>query len=345
MANKCNQHLREMADASSLKQSVIPVFICDDKLLVASKSIGATKHFKRPAVNGSTAPYITEEARRTIDDEIVSAFCTQFNAEHGQSYAIITKGCANAENYRAFIIEPQIIFPPSADAWYMSEAFKNLGAAVTELLCTPAVQINRLELCCLRVSRLCSFASASSYASRTELRRNLETIIEECAVPLKLIGGHANLRDIREIGILTYCTSEQIYMLTTSVLVAAVPISYDGNVDVACDYDGTNGTVIISHTIKLSHEYCTPINSIDELIHAVPHLSLELAALKDMTSHCQIEFDCKTKGDQLTVFYRIYAERTTRVNFSSAGIPETAGKYIRKLLGDLCDLVKFENLE
>ncbi len=344
MANKCNQHLREMADASALKQSVIPVLICDDKLLVASKSIGATKQLKRPAVNGSAAPYISDEANRAIADESVNALCTLFNAEYGPSYAIITKGCANSEKYRAFIIEPQIIFLPSADAWYMTEVFENLGAAVTELLCTPAAQISRLELCCLRVSRLCSFASASSYASRTELRCDLETIISECAAPLKLIGGNASLRDIHEIGILTYCASEQIYMLTTSVLVAVVPMSQEGNVDISCDYDSSSGTVKVSHTIKTSREYRAPINSIDELIRIVPHLSLELAALKDMTSHCKIEFDCKTENDKLTVFYRIYAEKTTRVKFSTASIEEEAGRYIRKLLGELCELVKLESL-
>lgn len=308
---QCNQNLRGIADASSLKQSVIPVFVCDDELLVVSKSIGAMKNFSRPAVNGNIANYISDEAAARISERDAIPFATPFNLNYDHSYAIITKGVVKGENYRALVIEPQIVFLRTPDAWYINSAFNNLAKTVDKLLNSESVPVTRLELCCLRISRLCAFSNQSTMALKTDIAQNLLDIMEECTGSLMNIGGHAEFHVERHGLFITSCSSKHIYILTSAILVAAVPVSHDGTVDIHLDVDRKNDLVKIRHTIVLAENYRDKINSIDDFIKLVPHLSLELAALKDMTEQCHIGFDCYSENDSLTVFYQINAVSTT----------------------------------
>ena len=343
MQNKCNQALRAIADSSSIKQSVIPVFVCDDGLLVASKSIGAQKSFSRPALNGNFANHISGEAITKIESETDTPFCTVFSMESGyNSYVIVIKGQVKGEKYCSFVIEPQIVFMHTPDAWYINDAFSHIANAVDELLNNRLVPVSKLELCCLRVSKLCSFSDQISDIRQTDISYSLREIMDECTDTLMSIGGHAEFHIEPQPVFLTTCSNDQIYMLTSSILVAAIPISADGNIDIFCDTDEKNEQVEISHTITLAKEYRKKISNIDDLIKEVPHLRLELAALKDMTEHCGIKFGCRTDGDKLTVYYDIYAQKTTYVIFGAPILQEKSKNYLINLFGYLQNIVSFE---
>ena len=318
---QCNQTLRGIADSSALKQSVIPVFVCDDELLVASKSIGAKKQFSRPAVNGDIANYISDEAAERISVDDTLPFATQFSLNHNYSYAVITKGVVNGENYRALVIEPQIVFLQTHDAWYINSAFESLAKTVDSLLKSESIPIKRLELCCLRISRLCAFSNQSTMSLRTDIAQSLFDIMESCAERLMTTGAHADFHVEQQGLFITSCSSKHVYILTSAILVAAVPISHDGNVDIYLDIDRRNNLVKIRHTISLAENYREKIDGIDDFIRLVPHLSLELAALKDMTAQCHIAFDCYSENGTLTVFYEISAVSTTE-SFLNAPIDE-----------------------
>ncbi len=345
MQNKCNQILRTIADSSAIKQSVIPVFICDEGLLVASKSIGAQKQFSRPALNGNFANHIPEDAVARIERESDIPFCTVFDLNHHQSYTIITKGEVKGEKYRAFVIEPQIVFLRSPDAWYMTDAFKNLANAVDELLNDPLVPVSKLELCCLRVSRLCYFSDQMTTVVQTDISNSLKEIMSECTSTLMSIGGHAEFHIEPQPVFVTTCANDQIYMLTSAILVAAIPMSEQGNIDIYCNIDEENDRVEISHTIVPAKEYQRNFSNIDEFIKAVPHLSLELAALKDMTAHCGIDFGCRTNGNKLTVYYNIYARRTNYVMLNAPINEGESKKYLSHLFGYLQSMVLLDNGE
>ncbi|MBQ8248302.1 MAG: hypothetical protein IJY93_00260 [Clostridia bacterium] len=328
---QCNQTLRNIADASALKQSVIPVFVCDDELLVASKSIGAKKNFSRPAVNGNIANHIPDDAVSRISDGDTLPFCTQFKSTTAQSYAIITQGTVNGENYRALVIEPQIVFLRTHDAWYISCAFSNLEKTVNDLINSKAVPISRLELCCLRISRLCAFSNQRLLPVETDIAQGLLDIMEECTSTLINIGGHAEFHVKPQTIFSTYCSKKHIYILTSAILVAAIPISHEGNIDIYLDIDQKNDRVKIRHTITLAEDYREGINSIDDFIKRVPHLSLELAALKDMAEQCRIAFDCYSENGTLTVFYEIYAQRTDIVVFNAPIDEGSEMRYLSRL--------------
>ena len=346
MPNKCNQTLRTIADSSAMKQSVIPVFICDDKMLVASKSFGAQKHFSRPALNGSFANHISEEAAVRINSESDSPFCTLFNIKNSeQSYVVVTKGQVRGEAYRAFVIEPQIVFLRTLDAWYMTDAFEHLAEAVNELLNNPLIPISKLELCCLRVSKLCVFSDQLTTILNTDISYSLREIMDECTSTLMSIGGHAQFHIEPQPMFVTTCSNNQIYMLTSSILVAAIPISEDGNVDIYCDTDEKNDRVEISHTIILAKEYRGTFNSIDDFIKSVPHLRLELAALKDMTEHCGIGFDCRTDGDKLTIYYNIYARKTNYVILGAPIFQDESKNDLARLFDYLHNMVLLDKGE
>ncbi len=308
---QCNQNLRGIADASALKQSVIPVFVCDDELLVASKSIGAKKQFSRPAVNGNIANYISDKAAARISGNDTAPFAAPFNLNHNHSYAVITKGVVNGENYRALVIEPQIVFLRTHDAWYINSAFENLAKTVDSLLKSESIPVTRLELCCLRISRLCAFSNQATMTLRTDISQSLFDIMEACTEKLITMGAHADFHIERHGLFITSYSSKHIYILTSAILVAAIPVSHDGNVEIYLDVDRKNDLVKVRHTIVLAENYREKISSIDDFIKLVPHLSLELAALKDMTAQCHIVFDCYSEDDSLTVFYEISAVSTT----------------------------------
>ncbi len=314
---QCNQNLRKIADASTLKQSVIPVFVCDDELLVASKSIGARKNFRRPAVNGNMANHIPDDAADRISSSDKLPFCTQFKTNTSQSYAIITQGTVNGENYRAIVIEPQIVFLRTHDVWYISSAFRTLEKTVNDLINSKTVPISRLELCCLRISRLCAFSNQHLLPVKTDIAQGLLDIMEWCTGTLINIGGHAEFHVKPQTVFSTYCSRKHIYILTSAILVAAIPVSHEGNIDIYLDIDKKNDRVKIRHTITLAEEYREKINNIDDFIKRVPHLSLELAALKDMAEQCRIKFDCCAEGNTLTIFYEIYAQKTNIIIFNA----------------------------
>ncbi len=346
MPNKCNQRLRSIADSSAIKQSVIPAFVCDDALLVTSKSIGAQKSFSRPAINGNFANHIPSEAARKIECENASPFCTVFSMESGyRSHVIVTQGQVKGEKYTAFIIEPQIVFLRTHNAWYMTDAFKHIAQAVDNLLNDPLLPVSKLDLCCLRVSRLCSFSDQPTTLLQTDIAYSLREIMKACSGTLMSIGGHAEFRIETQPMFLTTCSNNQIYMLTSALLVAAVPMSDDGNVDIYCNIDEKNDRVEISHTIIPSKEYRKKFSDIDEFIKSVPHLRLELAALKDMTEHCEIDFGCRTDGDNLTIYYNIYARKTNYVVLGAPILQDESKKYLTNLFGYLQDIVRFEKAE
>ena len=342
---KCNQNLRSIADTSALKQSVIPIFVCDKELLVASKSIGAQKQFSRPAVNGNIANHISDDAVARIYNGDGLPFCTQFELNNDHSYAIITKGTVNGESYRALVIEPQIVFLRTHDAWYITSAFKNLAKTVDDLLKNPSVPISKLELCCLRISHLCAFSSQPSLPLQTDIAQSLIDIMEMCASTLVSIGGHAEFHVKSQTLFSTTCTPKQIYILTSAIIAAAIPISHDGNIDIYCDIDQKNDRVKIRHTIILAENYREAINNIDDFIKLVPHLSLELAALKDMTEQCEIDFNCCTENDTLTIYYEIHAKKTN-ILVLNAPIAEGSEKlYLSRLFAYFHSMAQLDDAE
>lgn len=342
MPIKYNKKLRALADASALAECAVPVFVTDDELHTCMISSGARKLSMPITVGKDLTNFFSDDDAARLSTLERGTLFAKLSRGIEYSNVIVVADTVDGERYRAIIVEPQIMFCRTPTPWYIDEAFDTLHSSVSEMISSPKVGIKRLDWYCKSLIRLCTFTEEfsdtvlHSMCDSSKICHNLELIMQESASALASIGGVMEYTRLGDIPFKTTATPKQVYIITSTLLVALTLISSNGIVKTVCRTEMCDdGFMEVSLSTIPDSSVTLPVNDIDELIRGVSYLRPELAAVKDMTTHLNYSLDCRSGGDTLTVSFRIPADATGVIRFRA---PSDANRIrIRKLLASLCE--------
>ncbi len=342
-----NKRLRDIISESAVKQSLIPVFVCDENFRICLKSIGAERFFPRPIVNGSVLPQLSEDVIERINSSDAPV-CGIFKLPKNDAFAIITTGVVCGEKYYALIFEPRILFVSEPIPQYIAESYKNLSGAVEELLSSPREDFGKLERCCSQIVRLSLFweqaalPEAQHSFAVVDLNREISVVLEECSSMLSVIGASVTLKSLSRTPAVCCCESRIIHIFSSAFIAAAVMLSSDGQAEVSCESDVKDSAVELA--VSVNYNGTKKLNDFNELCCYIQPLRLEFAALMDMAERYDIALGCRTAADKLIITCKFASHPAANIKFR-APISSTMAAHIRYIIRGICDLVVdyFEN--
>jgi len=300
MPNIINERLRTIADNSAIKQSLVPIIICDENGFVCSKSISAADFIKLPAVRGSAIKRLKTDSLEMLLTGEKTSIIAEFSGNQKSGKVILTSGTACNERYFAIIFEPSISFCPIPEPWYIMSACDKLSPTVNKLLETPAENTTGLKLDCARIARLCDFCRTEPLKPHAvspgpeRINHIIRTIGEESKPYIESIGGNLDINTDSSVNLFrTAQPAKEIYSLVASLLFAALLVTKDNSVIIDCRTDPESLKYAkISFTVSNAADGCRKINSFRELIALADPISLELAAIADMAAASDISINC-----------------------------------------------------
>lgn len=307
-----NKKLSKLAVSSALSQSAIPVILCDENLLVCMISYGARKLYFPMQLGKKMTPFFPDDTLERLDGIDKGVLATELTRTGNKSTTLIVSDTAQGERYLALVVLPQIIFSHAKTPWYIDASFENLRLTINDLICSDRPQIERLDLCCSRISNLFSFwqepfagVIADKYASPS-IYKQLATVVSECANVFQQIGGHVSAKHTDNISFTTEVHPRYVNIFSTTLLSLLVLISDDTNVHISSEIiKGEHGNITFSHSAATALIKKNAVNCIEDMYKPLPYLSAELAALKDLSERLGITLSCKTEENTLTVTYSL----------------------------------------
>lgn len=337
-----NKRLREGILNSAIKQSLIPVFICDENFRICLKSIGAERFFPRPIVNSSVLAQLPEDiVEKTEKSEI--PLCTVFKLPKGEVYTIITTGVFCGEKYYALVFEPRIMFSSEPIPWYIAESYTNLSNAVYELLTSPKEDFTKLDRCCSQILRLADFwehaklPEARHSVSTVNLYGEIRNVIDECSTLLSVIGASVSLEKYSDRAPMCTYPGMVLHIFASVLFSASIILSTDGRARVLLQTP-ENSDSEIEMTVSVNCNRAQDgITQFEELCNRVKPLRLELAALMDMAKRYGINLSCHTDSGKLTITCRFAAYYSPNVRFH-APLPFTMPTHVRNMISGICEI-------
>lgn len=339
-----NKKLSQITNASALVTCVMPVIVCDEDLHVCMISQGARNIIKPISLGKNMSRMFSDEERLKLQ-ALVGATLSNPRLGSKEISAITVGGEVDGERYTVIIVEPRAMFGKAPAPWYVIKAFDAVASAVTELISMKKPSIKHLEWSCAMLTRLAEFTQSvqdcglySALASN-DVYREIDIVISESVSALRGIGARVKYNKNM---CAPFCTSVQplhVYLALTTLLPALSLISADGILEAECLFEAdTSETLDILFTISPDIKIKAPISSFDELIKYIPHLYLELAALKDLTAVLGVEIKCENHDDKLTLSVCIPADATGTLKFRAADVIDCEA--VCKRFAELCDYIK-----
>lgn len=340
MASAYNKKLKELADTSAIKQSIVPILICDENFYVCAKSVGIERTDCRIVLKTSVADRFSEDDRTRLSDPDTCAFSTTFGCGRNRIAIIVVKGNISGEPYYAVVFEQSMMLCPTSEPWYIGSAYCAIADSVNKLLSTPNGASSTLKHRCLQLSRLCSIIAARSgkgfafSPAMTELSELTELLMSSCKEAIPLVGVTTRLTIEPNLVMNTTAPPKLLYMLLASLTISAIALSSSGELEIVCGTDGCPAdTAEVAVNVCTAPELMSKIVCFDDLIEAVTPFRLELAAFKDIAADENIELGCRTECGKLTIFCRVPTVITYTASFHS---PAAIGDSIlRDLLYDM----------
>ncbi len=307
-------------------------------------SHGARRVIK-PISLGKNMSQMFSDEERTMLQTLNGATLSNPKLGSKEISVITVCGEVDSERYTVIIVEPRAIFGKAPAPWYVIKAFDAVASAVTELISMEKPSIKHLEWSCAMLTRLAQFTQSAqdcglySALQSSDVYREIDIVISESVSALHAIG--AKVRYNKNM-CAPFCTSVQplhVYLALTTLLPALSLVSADGIIDAECLFEAkTSETLDIRFTISPDIKIKASLDSFDELISYVPHLYLELAALKDLAVVLGIEIRAKNIDNKLTLCVCIPADATGTIKFRAADIIDC--NHVHARLTEICDYVK-----
>ena len=105
-----NKKLRCLADKTALRQVSTPLFLCDEKLYICMKSIGAEKSVKQPITGSNLEGYIDESLKKQVLEMSGGWLYGTIYLNSAELETIIYTGRLEGEKYYVFLSEEGRLF-------------------------------------------------------------------------------------------------------------------------------------------------------------------------------------------------------------------------------------------
>ncbi len=353
MPRRCSEKLKELIKNSALLQSAMPLFICDSAFTVTAKSSGAEHFFHRPAINNCILDYVNKNDIKELYDTNKPVVITTFGRENSTTAAIAIKGSINNEDYFVLLIPPMLIFEGTQKSWYADEAFNNISTALKALINSPRADIKHLERCCERLKRLYMYHTTTStiiegthfhhLADEKSILLEIISMMDTWKKGLAEIGGTVELKYSERPPFSVYTNTNPLLLYISTLLAALVPLSKTGHIVIECSFIKDIGKEAVDITLStpIAAKITDSICDFDSAIAAMPHLSLELAAIKDMAAARNMKTDVNISENTLNITCHTNANLLTVFTFHSPSSEDEAS-YIKNIFTFLCSFIKNE---
>ena len=339
MANRVNELLQTAATGSALKQSVIPVLLCDENMFLCMKSAGAEKIFKRPCVKSSVFDRFEPGTVEQVLASDSKAVITTFRHESDKYYAILTAGELNGSTYFAIVFEPQISFLPSETPEYLLSAFKAVGTSVHMLLTSAPGENSNLAERCTRLVRLCTFIREGSIhysgINRCSLNLAVEAFMQSSEPLMNIIGYSCSYSSNGYETVTLPHSSEALFGIVTTLSAAALLLSDDKHMSIELKKaENASEAIKICVSFKVKPSMQTFLNTYDDLITNAAPFNLELAAVYSMANKLGIGVECEKSDDRVSINCVFSKYESNRVVVTSP-LADTDTRYLSVLIAEI----------
>ncbi len=335
-----SEKFKKLINASAVKNSVVPVFICDESLTVCAKSVGAERYFPRPTVRNSILPYIDESKIKLLDDG-TDHITSSFSRVNEVSYCVITKGTIEEFKYYALIIEPMIQFCPPAEPWYIKESCGTLVTVLKDLVAGQKTTVHDLSTAITRFSRLCSFTDTKMglrYVNAS-LIDILDSVVVSAAPILNSIHSTLTLASLPGQTLDVHTSPINVYVALSTMIASIISLSDDGRISVDCKLVPDSSTAEISVSTAPNVRLTKKVLEYSQLISADNPFALELAALVDIAEANGFGLDVKHTDNRISLILRLETEAKPTSVFHSPEIPGADLKFFMEFLSELVGLL------
>ncbi len=343
MSASYNQKLHALVSATALVECVIPVIVCDENFRICMISQGARGAF-RPLALGKDMSRMFSAKELDVLRTLVGASLAEPTIGAYNNPVIAVGGTLQDERYIAIIIEPQSILKKASLPPYVDKALANVSDALSQLITAEKVGIKHLEWSCAMLGRLTEFSKRRqdsvlySAVSSSDVFTELDIVMSESAGALSAIGASISYnKDMCE----PFTTNVQpfhVYLIATTIICTLALVSTDGKITADCSLNANSPFLDISLTVSPDLTGDVP-KSFDGLVSYVPHLYLELAAVKDLASSLGVLLECEGADSKLTLRVRIPADTSGTVKFRAADIIDAAT--VRARLTAFCEYIDY----
>ncbi len=301
MTHVINDKLRKSAEASALKSSTMPIFLCDDnfKLCMYSDSLA---HLESGFILGKDISGVFSESERLkISNMQDGCLPIEINLPNYKGGCLAVSGHLDELRYIAVILDGNT-YSRSFDASpYLSETAMQISTAVNDLLHSPKLKASRLSLLCAKLNRLTRYSllacSPTELNQFTELIPYINAIVSEFSPKLASVG--STIRAAKSIPHVYFAKCPPIILgsVLSTLISAAVCLSSDGNISITCSDNPLDFTsAIISVTVASPSQTNLP-NALSLLAERFDMLRLDLLAVNDMAGKHNVDISCRYGND------------------------------------------------
>ncbi len=341
MSSSYNPKLYALVGATALAECVIPVIVCDENFRVCMISHGA-RGVLRPLSLGKNMSKIFSQTERDALTSLIGATLAELTLGERKTPIIAVGGTIAGERYLAIIIEPQAILKKAPFEPYVDKALTNVSDAFAQLITAEKSNLKHLEWACAMLVRLTEFnkrrqeSMLYSAVPSSDVYTELDIVMGESSAALTSIGASISYNKNMCEPFTTNVQPLHVYLIATTLICTLALVSTDGKITADCSLN-TSGTFLdISLTTSPDVTGDSP-KSFDGLASYLPHLYLELAAVKDLAGSLGVLLECEGTDGTLTLLVRIPADTSGTVKFRSADIVDAAT--VRARLTALCEYI------
>lgn len=343
MEHKYNKALKEIADASAIIQSVVPVLICDEHLFVCTKSIGIDRLLEHMPLKRSIAERFKNDAIDKINDPSVRVFFTEFGLGNISAPAVITKGVVSGQPYVSVILEPRLIFTSLLPDKYCDEACCAIADSLDSMLIVSEKSTSALKHRCLQLSRLCSILGTNSLpkpivpSPAISIPEFVDLFAVNCDTAMPLVGMSIQRLPITAASQSTNIPSRILQMTFSTLLMSALSFSSDGNIELKCVHLKDVSKTEIGFSASITKELAETVCSCSDFENTAIPMRLELSALKSVAPHHGIDIGFSVENEKITFFCDIptFCGRTAEMHSSD----EVVSAEFIQMLREMYDFV------
>ncbi len=313
MEHKYNKALKELADASAVVHSVVPVLICDEHLFVCTKSIGVNRLLEHMPLKRSIADRFNSEAIEKINDRDVRVFFTEFGLGNISAPAVITKGVFSGQPYISVILEPKLVFNSFLPDKYHDEPLGAVADSLDSLLNMSETDTSELKHRCLQLSRLCSILGTHSLpkpivpSPAVSIPEFIDLFASNCETAMPLVGMSIQRIPITAASPNTNIPSRILQMTLSTLLMSALSFSSDGNIELKCIYSKDDSKAEISFAASIATELAAKAENFADFENIAIPMRLELSALKTVAPIHGIDIGFSVENEKIIFSCRIPA--------------------------------------
>ncbi len=339
MKRQIKQELKGICDGSALKQSAIPILVCDENFVICSKTVGAQAMLAGVRLNSAVTSRLDKEVLDTFKSGSSEPMLTTFALNNGTANVLIFRGAVSDINYFALVFIPPITFGRSCMPKYLLSACSEVCKAVSLMISSEPIKNSKLESTLIKIARLCSFfekadkiKAEAHHADYPIINQILRLLCDEAKPYVSLIGGSVIFQAENSVQYTVPFYSGDINMLILSFLLSSLLMSKNNRTEVSVRESRTKGSIDVVYSFSALNIPDTDLSSFDGLMKEAMPIAPELGIIYDMVNTLNIQAFCGINGSEMSIGFTLPAEPAQLVTLTSPAMD--------RLLCEFADMIK-----